>query len=194
MEQQWDEFAATIRSGNSEQVNETIDEIKELELEERVRLFEICFDELTTIYSQSDDGYVRQSTIRVAEQLAPGIALVFAVTDSDRSMETDLETVREQTDALGGFLLETLTDEDGRVRQSAKRGLKDVFRTYDSLEDKETIKAFAVELAEMATNYSDKRRKHLLEAKEDAEFFLQSSFGRIFESLQKEFAGEYIKE
>jgi hypothetical protein len=194
MEQQWDEFAATIRSGNSEQVNETIDEIKELELEERVRLFEICFDELTTIYSQSDDGYVRQSTVRVAEQLAPGIALVFAVTDSDRSMETDIETVREQTDALGGFLLETLTDEDGRVRQSAKRGLKDVFRTYDSLEDKETIKAFAVELAEMATNYSDKRRKHLLEAKEDAEFFFQSSFGRILESFQKEFADEYTRE
>ncbi len=170
MEQRWDGFAADIRSGDSEQVTETIDEIEELDLEERVRLFETCFDELSSIYAQSDDGYVRQSTVRVAERLTPGIALVFAVAESDRSIEADVDTVRQQTDEIGGFLLEALTDEDGRVRQSAKRGLKDVFRTYDSLEDEETIEAFAVELDEMATEYSDKRRKHLLEAKEDAEF------------------------
>lgn len=187
MEQRWDEFAADIRSGDSEQVTGTIDEIEELDLDERVQLFEIGFDELATIYAQSDDGYVRQSTVRVAERLTPGIALVFAIADSDRSMETDVETVREQMDEIGGFLLEALTDGDGRVRQSAKRGLKDVFRTYDSLEDEETIEAFAVELDEMAAEYSDKRRKHLLETKEDAEFFLQSGFGRLLEGFQKEF-------
>ncbi len=193
MEQRWDEFAADIRSGDSEQVNETIDEIKGLDLDERVQLFEIGFDELTTIYAQSDDGYVRQSTVRVAERLTPGISLVFAIADSDRSLETDVETAREQTDEIGGFLLEALTDEDGRVRQSAKRGLKDVFRTYDSLEDEETIEAFAVELDEMAAEYSDKRRKHLLETKEDAEFFLQSGFGRLLEGFQKEFGDSLEK-
>ena len=192
MEQRWDEFAADIRSGDSEQVTETIDEIEELDLDERVQLFETCFDELTSIYAQSDDGYVRQSTVRVAERLTPGIALVFAVAESDRSIEIDVDTVRQQTDETGGFLLEALTDEDGRVRQSAKRGLKDVFRTYDSLEDEETIEAFAVELDEMATEYPDKRRKHLLEAKEDAEFFLQSGFGRLLEGFQKEF-GDSLK-
>lgn len=193
MEQRWDEFAADIRSGDSEQVTETIDEIEELDLDERVQLFETCFDELTSIYAQSDDGYVRQSTVRVAERLTPGIALVFAVAESDRSIEIDVDTVRQQTDETGGFLLEALTDEDGRVRQSAKRGLKDVFRTYDSLEDEETIEAFAVELDEMATEYSDKRRKHLLEAKEDAEFFLQSGFGRLLEGFQKEFGDSLEK-
>ncbi|ELY89363.1 hypothetical protein [Natrialba taiwanensis] len=193
MEQRWDEFAADIRSGDSEQVTETIDEIEELDLDERVQLFETCFDELTAIYAQSDDGYVRQSTVRVAERLTPGIALVFAVAESDRSIEADVDTVRQQTDEIGGFLLEALTDEDGRVRQSAKRGLKDVFRTYDSLEDEETIEAFAAELDEMATEYSDKRRKHLLEAKEDAEFFLQSGFGRLLEGFQKEFGDSLEK-
>lgn len=193
MEQRWDEFAAAIRSGNSEQVTETIDEIEELDLDERIQLFETCFDEVTSIYAQSDDGYVRQSAVRVAERLTPGIALVFAVAESDQSIEVDVGTVREQTDEIGGFLLEALTDEDGRVRQSAKRGLKDVFRTYESLEDEETIEAFAVELDEMATEYSDKRRKHLLETKEDAEFFLQSGFGRLFEGFQKEFGGSLEK-
>jgi len=193
MEQRWDVFAADIRSGDSEQVTETIDEIEELDLEERIQLYETCFDELTAIYADSEDGYVRQSTVRVAERLTPGIALVLAVAESDRSIEADIETVREQTDAIGGFLLEALTDEDGRVRQSAKRGLKDVFRTYDSLEDEETIEAFAVELDEMAAEYSDKRRKHLVEAKEDAEFFLQSGFGRLLEGFQKEFGDSLEK-
>ncbi|NKE37670.1 hypothetical protein GWG54_18035 [Natronococcus sp. JC468] len=193
MEQRWDEFAAAIRSGNSEQVNETIDEIEELDLDERVQLFETCFNEVTSIYAQSDNGYVRQSTVRVAEQLTPGIALVFAVAESDQSIEAGVGTVREQTDEIGGFLLEALTDEDGRVRQSAKRGLKDVFRTYDSLEDEKAIEAFAVELDEMATEYSDKRRKHLLETKEDAEFFLQSGFGRLLEGFQKEFGDSLEK-
>ncbi|OIB55757.1 hypothetical protein [Natrialba sp. SSL1] len=193
MEQRWDEFATGIRSGDSEQINKAIDEIEELDLEERIQLYETCFDELTAIYADSEDGYVRQSTVRVAERLTPGIALVFAVAESDRSIEADIETVREQTDAIGGFLLEALTDEDGRVRQSAKRGLKDVFRTYDSLEDEETVEALAVELDEMATEYSDKRRKHLLEAKEDAEFFLQSGFGRLLEGFQKEFGDSLEK-
>ncbi len=68
-----------------------------------------------------------------------------------------------------------------------------MFRTYDSLEDEETIEALAVELDEMATEYSDKRRKHLLEAKEDAEFFLQSGFGRLLEGIQQEFGDSLEK-
>jgi len=46
---------------------------------------------------------------------------------------------------------------------------------------------------EMATEYSDKRRKHLLEVKEDAGFFVQSSFGRLLEGFQKEFGDSLEK-
>ncbi len=45
----------------------------------------------------------------------------------------------------------------------------------------------------MATEYSDKRRKHLLEVKEDAGFFVQSSFGRLLEGFQKEFGDSLEK-
>ncbi len=190
MDDRWNEFEDALESGDADRVNEVVDAIKEMDLDERVRLFEVCFDELTDLYAESDDGYVRQSTVRVAERLTPGIALIFAVADDDRSMTANLEDVREQTDNAAGFLLETMTDEDGRVRNSAKRGLKDVFRTYDSLEDEETIEALAIELEEMATEYSDKRREHLFEAKSDAEFFLQSGFGRLVEGFQKEFSDE----
>ncbi|MFC4986856.1 hypothetical protein [Saliphagus infecundisoli] len=187
MDDRWNNFEDALESGESDRVNEVIDGIKEMDLDERSRLFEVCFDDLTDLYAESDDGYIRQSTVRVAERLVPGIALVFAVADDDRSLTLDVEGVRQQTDDATGFFLEAMTDEDGRVRNSAKRGLKDAFRTYDSLEDEETIEALAVEFKEMATEYSDKRREHLLDAKADAEFFLQSGFGRLLEGFQKEF-------
>ncbi|MFC4990045.1 hypothetical protein [Saliphagus infecundisoli] len=187
MDDRWNDFEDALESGESDRVNEVIEEIKEMDLDERSRLFEVCFDDLTDLYAESDDGYIRQSTVRVAERLVPGIGLIFAVADDDHSLTLDLEDVRQQTDDATGLLLEAMTDDDGRVRNSAKRGLKDVFRTYDSLEDEETIEALAVELEEMATEYSDKRREHLLDAKADAEFFLQSGFGRLLEGFQKEF-------
>jgi len=184
---QWKAYATALESGDADQVNDVIEKVKEMDLDKRIRLFEVCFDDLTEIYTETDDGYVRQSTVRMADKLTPGIALVFAATESEQQPAVDESAVREQTDALCGFLLEAMTDQDGRVRQSAQRGLKDVFRTYESLEDTQTIKALAVELEEMATEFDDKRRDHLLETKEDAEFFLQSGFGRILDGFQKEF-------
>ena len=72
--------------------------------------------------------------------------------------------------------------------------LKDAFRTYDSLEDEETIKALAHELDRMADEHSETQRKHLLEAKEDAEFALQSPLGRIVDEFQEEFGGSLRSE
>jgi hypothetical protein len=192
MNEQWTEFATALESGESDQVNEVIDEIKAMGLEERIDLFDVCFDELTEMYAAAADGYVRQSIVRVAERLVPGIPTVMAVDTDDKSIGADEVDVRDQTDALCGFLLEAITDDDGRVRQSAKRALKDVFRTYDSLEDEETVEALARELESMADEHSGKQRKHLLEAKEDAEFALQSPLGRIVGEFHEEF-GESLR-
>ena len=60
--------------------------------------------------------------------------------------------------------------EDGRVRNSTKRGLRDVFRTCDVLEYPMTVETAMNELNEMAREYSGKRHDHLLKAKEDARF------------------------
>jgi len=187
MNEQWAEFATALESGDSDRVNEVVDDVKNMDLGERIELFDVCFDELTELYAAADDGYVRQSIVRVGDQLVPGIPTVMAVDNDDRSIGADEADVRDQTDALCGFLLEAITDDDGRVRQSAKRALQDIFRTYDSLEDEETIEALARELERMADEHSGKQRKHLLEAKEDAEFTLQSPLGRIVEGFQEEF-------
>ncbi|PSQ05479.1 hypothetical protein BRC95_06920 [Halobacteriales archaeon QS_5_68_33] len=192
MNEQWTEFATALESGDTDRVNAVVDDIKDMDLGERIDLFEVCFDELTEMYAAADDGYVRQSIVRAAERLIPGIPTVMALDNDDRSIGADEADVRYQTDALCGFLLEAITDDDGRVRQSAKRALKDVFRTYDSLDNEETVEALAQELERMADEHSGKQRKHLLEANEDAKFALQSPLGRIVDEFHEEF-GESLR-
>ena len=84
-----------------------------------------------------------------------------------------------------------LTDEDGRVRQSAQRALEDAGRTYDALDDTATIEGLIDELESMAANAEGTQQKHLLEAKDDAEFFMQSGLGRIIEGFQAEFGDAF---
>lgn len=191
IDERWDAFRDALESGESNRVNAAIDDVEDMDLEERVQLFETCFEEVTDIYADSDDGYVRQSTVRFVEAFSPGLAVVFAAVDEEsQPIDVNRETIRRQADATSGFLLEAMTDTDGRVRNSAKRALKDVFRAYDAFEDKETIAVLEAELAKMAKAHDDKRREHLLEAKADAAFFQQSGFGRLLEGFQREFGDE----
>lgn len=187
MNERWLGFVTELESGDSDRVNDVIDEIGDMSLDERIELFDVCFDELAQLYADADDGYVRQSLVRVADQLTPGIPTVMALDNDDRSIGTDEAGLRNQTDALCGFLLEALTDTDGRVRQAAKRGLKEVSRTYDALDDEETLEALIVELDEMAAEASGTHSKHLREAKEAVKFSLKSGVTRIVEGFQEEF-------
>jgi len=54
------------------------------------------------------------------------------------------------------------------------------------------VEALAYELERMTDGHSGKQRKHLLEAKEDAEFALQSPLGRIVDEFHEEF-GESLR-
>ena len=186
LDEQWEEFADALQSSDSDQVNDVIDDIKDIDLNERMVLFNSYFDDLVEIYRASDDGYVRQAVVHVTEQLVPGIPVVVALDAEEPSLNADADDVRTQTDTLCGFLLETMTDDDGRVRQSAIRALQDVFRTYDSLEDEETIHALAQELESMAADASGPKRDHLLEVRDHATHTLQSSLGRIVREFQTE--------
>ena len=187
MHERWSDFTTELESGKSDRVNQVIDEVNDMSLDERVELFNVCFDELARMYEEVDDGYVRQSLVRVADQLIPGLPTVIGLDNDDRSIGIDETELQDQTDALCGFLLEALTDDDGRVRQAAKSGLKDVFRTYDALNDEETLEALVVQLDEMAGETSGTQAKHLREAKEEAKSSLQSGIARLVEGFQEEF-------
>jgi len=194
MHQRWSDFAPELESGDSDRVNDVIDDINDMDLDERLELFNSCFDELAQLYEAADDGYVRQSVVRVANQLIPGLPTVMALDNDDRSIGTDEAELQDQTDALCGFLLEALTDDDGRVRQAAKRGLKDVFRTYDALDDEATLEALVIELDDMAGETSGTQAKHLREAKENAKFSLQSGVARLVEGFEEEFGDSLRKD
>ncbi|WP_280537391.1 hypothetical protein [Halopenitus sp. POP-27] len=185
MDQQWTEITDSIRSSDPDQVNDVIDRLKEMDRDHRLQLFDTGFDDLATIYSESDDGYVRQSVVRVVDQVTPGLAVVFILVDEDGATQETRETIKKRLDTAAGFLIETLEDDDGRVRQSAKRALKDVYRGYEALEETETIAAVASELDSRADEYEDKRRDHLLDSKADAEFFCEPVGTRMIENIHQ---------
>ena len=185
MNDRWAAFATALESGEPDRVNGVIDKVEAMDPGERVDLVDVCFEELTEIYGTAEDGYVRQSVARVGERLVPSTATVAAIENPDRTIDADRDAVRDQTDALCGFFLTAITDDDGRVRQSAKRGLKHTARTYGiALEDEESVAALADELERMATEYSDPRREHLLEARANIEYFLEVPPGRVLERFE----------
>ena len=183
MKSDWEEFANDVTSGDPNRVNPAVEEVKSLGVRERIELFDARFDDLTDLYADGDDGYVRQSIVRVVEHLAPGMAAVVNLYEEGGDA---LERVADQTDDVRNFMLEAITDEDGRVRNSAKRGLRNVFRTYDVLERPEAVEAVMEKLDEMAQEYSGKRRDHVLEAREDARFHLQPRFAQLTEGIRNE--------
>lgn len=185
MNEQRTEITTAVRSSDPDQVNNAIDQIKQLDPDQRLHLFDIGFDDLASIYDESDDGYVRQSVVRVIDQLTPGLAGAFVLIDDEGSTDITVEDLENRLDTAAGFLLEAIQDDDGRVRQSAKRALKDVYRGYAALEDTETVAALAAELGTLAEEYEDTRRNHLLESKDDAEFFLRPAGNRLTESIQQ---------
>lgn len=179
MNQQWTDITDAIRSSDPDRVNDVLDQLKEMDRDQRLQLFDTGFDDLTSIYAESDDGYVRQSVVRVADQVTPGLAVVFILDYEEGSTQETRDTIRKRLDTATGFLLKTLQDDDGRVRQSAKRALKDAYRDYSALEDSGTIATVAAEPDALADEYEDKRRDHLLESKTDAEFFLRPAGSRM---------------
>lgn len=181
MDERWNDIAAAIESGETEEVNRAIDAVGDLDPDERTQLFETGFQELAAIYDSSDDGYVRQATVRVVKKLVPGVLAEFMIEDDP----TAADRIAEQVDVMCGFLLEAIQDDDGRVRQSSVRALKDVYRSYDALEDDETIESLIAELESMADTAPDDRRKHFVETKEDAEFFLQPPGERLLGGFRR---------
>jgi hypothetical protein len=182
--EQWTDIVHAVRSSDPDQVNDAIDRIEEMDRERRFRLFDAGFDDLASIYRESADGYVRQAVVRTVDALSPGLSVAFTIAEEDGTDETRA-AVERRLDTATGFLIEAIQDDDGRVRQSATRALEDAYRGYEALEDTDTVAALAAELEELAEEYDDKRRDHLLDSKEDAEFFLRPAGTRMIENIRQ---------
>lgn len=185
MDEQWTGIVEGIRSSDPNQVNDAIENLKGMDRDERAQAFDEGFADLTAIYDESSDGYVRQSAVRAVKPFIPGLVAGFLIAEEDQPDTETAERLHQRVDAIRDFLLETIHDEDGRVRQSTKRGLNDVYRSYDAFEDHDAIAEITREIGEQATEATGKHREHLLETKEDAEFFLQSDEKRVWDGLER---------
>jgi len=182
----WTAYEPELASGEADRVNSVIDEIDDVDLAERVDRFDDWFAGATALYANSDDGYVRQACVRFVDALAPGMAAT--VNPQAKLPGDDPEsTVRAQTDETCDFFLDALTDDDGRVRQSAERGLEAACRTYETLDDSETVEAVAAELADLADGHEGKTRESLLDAKESIESTGVSMIGQLLRDAAAEF-------
>lgn len=186
MEPSCETVAEALRSGESEYVNSAIDEIKELEPDERIRLFEECFDIWMEIYEKGD-GYQRQSVTRVVEAIDPGLGLAaYHSSDGERFPdEVSPDQLREATDRAEVFFLAALQDDDGRVRRSAKRGLKKICLGYDMIGEEQPIQSLADELADLAEQATGKAQDHIEDAHEQTVFYLRPLGERALHSFQK---------
>jgi len=59
VDDRWHLFVDAIESGDTDRVNDVIDEIGGMDLADRVALFDCSFEDLRRRYEAAEDGYVR---------------------------------------------------------------------------------------------------------------------------------------
>ncbi|WP_434530121.1 hypothetical protein ACODNH_00995 (plasmid) [Haloarcula sp. NS06] len=173
MDQTPDAFAAALASGDTDRVNRTINEIEDLDLEERAALFEDCFERCRELY-KSGDGYQRQSVVRFAAALYPRLAFRTVGTElTDEALPGDwtLEEIETHRRRLREFYLETLVDNDGRVRRAAAKALKELAVTAEMIGADDELQTMLTELETLAEDHDNEAvQKHIDQAYENVAF------------------------
>jgi len=136
------EFIEEVTSGDPDRVNATLEEIREMELEERADLFVACFDDLVRLYEEGD-GYQRLSIVRFLRDLSLP------------------QLPAENRDKLWEFYLEAIQDDDGRVRRSTGKGIHG-FATQNQYRGEE-VEPLKADVERVAEEHSGEKRKHIEE-------------------------------
>lgn len=123
MEEQPDWFAEALASGDADRVNDAIDRIEEYDATERFDHYMELFDACRPVYDESD-GYVRQSVVRFLRDAYPRLEIQISGTESETVEGIALSDLDAQRERLVEFLLEAITDDDGRVRRAAIDGFR----------------------------------------------------------------------
>jgi hypothetical protein len=164
-----DAVADTLAVGDTDETNRIIDAIDDLDVSERYRLYDDLFDACRPVFESADDGYVRQSVVRVLREAYPGVERAPGGVDGldiDDAFQTD---VAAQRDRYVAFLLDALDDPDGRVRIAAADAfnLLAVGLGMADLDDERA--RIAADLETLAANQPEEKRKHTEQAREALE-------------------------
>ena len=190
MDQTPDAFAAALASGDTDRVNRAINEIEDLDLEERAVLFEDCFERCRELY-ESNDGYQRQSVVRFAAALYPRLAFRTVgaeLTDAALPGDWTLEEIETHRRRLREFYLDALIDDDGRVRRAAAKALKQLAVAAELIGAADELQTMLTGLETIAEDIDDEEvKKHVDQAYENVAFYAEKPGAILPEGLRSSF-------
>lgn len=157
-------FAESLASGDSDRVNEAIDEIEAVDSAVRVERYAALFDACYPVY-ESEDGYVRQSVVRFLRDAYPMLELTIAASEAERVDGYTIDDLTESRTRLVEFLLEALGDDDGRVRTAAVDGFDTLGVAIDLAGIDAEKQALLDALDDLASSLPDEKAEHVEEAK-----------------------------
>jgi len=174
-------YADALESGESDRVNEAIDRIEAIDPVDRVPVYDELFDACRPV-SESDDGYVRQSVVRFLRDAYPRLELRLGASATEHVEGDTLDELSEQRTSLLEFLLEALTDDDGRVRRAAVDGLETLAIALSAAELDAERQALAEELERLQTVHSGDIQTHIEEARRTLED--RSGIGALLSGIE----------
>lgn len=157
-----DTIATVVESGETDEINDLIDEIESLDVTAQLELFEDSFETLLDCMGH-EDGYSRQAVVRIVSALDPSTGRMAVETSPDQ-FETIPEETRfaEAIDRESALFVAALTDEDGRVRRAAIRGLNSLAVGCRLTDDRETLDQLAANIRDLSVG--DEKHDHVEEA------------------------------
>ncbi|WP_436907532.1 hypothetical protein [Halosimplex marinum] len=161
-------FAEALASGDTDRVNEAIDEVEAVDATERVERYPALFDECYPVYG-SDDGYVRQAVVRFLRDAYPMLELQIAAVEGDRVDGYTTDDLAEIRTRLVELLLEALEDDDGRVRTAAVDGFDTLGVALDAAELTAERAALVEALEDLSDTLPDEKAEHAESAKRSVE-------------------------
>ena len=182
-------FADALSSGASNQVNRAVDEVKNMELEDRAALFDECFEVCRTLY-EDGDGYQRQSVIRFAAALYPRLAyraVGTEFTDDALPGEYTVEETATHRERLRELYLKAIVDDDGRVRRAAAKAFKELALTAERIGADDEHRTMMAELQSLAADSPESKAKHIEQAYENVAFHAETSSPLFSDETQESF-------
>lgn len=189
------ETALTVlQSGETDRVNDLLDAVENTELTVKTRLLSECFEDCRRLYEDAADGYKRQSVVRFFSAADPHLATANAhgnteLESDDLNLTGDVGNYR---DALVEFYLTAIQDDDGRVRNSAKRELKSLATRYEMFGEQARLDALFSCLDELAEDATGKTREAIVDARTDVQAHarsggtgLRSTFKQLLEETNE---------
>lgn len=174
-------YADALASGESDRVNEAIDRIEAIDATDRIPIYDDLFDACRPVY-ESDDGYVRQSVVRFLRDAYPRLELRLDASATDNIAGYTLDELAAQRTRLVEFLLEALTDDDGRVRRAAVDGIETLALVLATAELDAERQALAEELERLQAGSSGDVQTHIEQAQRALEG--RSGIGALLSGMQ----------